>query len=45
MHYTETEESIAAREQYRERSRMAPPAPLGRPDKHARRMLKDLRRQ
>lgn len=45
MHYTETEESIAAREQYRERNRMAPPAPLGRPDKHARRALKDLRRQ
>jgi ribosome-associated heat shock protein Hsp15 len=45
MHYTETEESIAAREQHRERNRMAPPAPTGRPDKHARRALKDLRRQ
>lgn len=45
MHYVETEESIAAREQQRERGRLAPPAPVGRPDKHARRMLKDLRRQ
>lgn len=44
MHYTETEESIAAREKQRERSRMAAPAPEGRPDKHARRMLRDLRR-
>jgi ribosome-associated heat shock protein Hsp15 len=44
LHYTETEESIAAREKQRERSRMAGPAPEGRPDKHARRMLRDLRR-
>ena len=44
LHYTETDESIAARELVRERSRMAPPAPDGRPDKHARRMLRDLRR-
>lgn len=44
MHYTETEESIAAREKQREHSRMAAPAPEGRPDKHARRMLRDLRR-
>ena len=44
MHYTETDESVAAREQQRERSRMAPPAPDGRPDKHARRALRDLRR-
>ena len=43
-HYAETEASIAAREQKRERSRLAPPAPEGRPDKHARRMLRDLRR-
>ncbi len=43
-HYVETEASIAAREQKRERSRLAPPAPEGRPDKHARRMLRDLRR-
>lgn len=43
-HYVETEASIAAREQKREHSRLAPPAPDGRPDKHARRMLRDLRR-
>jgi ribosome-associated heat shock protein Hsp15 len=43
-HYVETEASIAAREQRREHSRLAPPAPDGRPDKHARRMLRDLRR-
>jgi ribosome-associated heat shock protein Hsp15 len=43
-HYVETEASVAAREQRRERSRLAPPAPVGRPDKHARRMLRDLRR-
>jgi ribosome-associated heat shock protein Hsp15 len=44
LHYTETEESVAAREKQRERSRMAAPAPEGRPDKHARRVLRDLRR-
>ncbi len=43
-HYTETEASIAAREQRREHARLAPPAPDGRPDKHARRMLRSLRR-
>ena len=43
-HYVETEASVAARELYRERARLAPPAPDGRPDKHARRMLRDLRR-
>jgi len=43
-HYVETEASIAARELQRERSRLAPPAPAGRPDKHARRLLRDLRR-
>lgn len=44
LHYVETEESIAAREQRREHSRLAPPAPDGRPDKHSRRALRDLRR-
>jgi ribosome-associated heat shock protein Hsp15 len=44
LHYEETPESIAAREQQRERNRLAPPAPEGRPDKHARRILRDLRR-
>jgi ribosome-associated heat shock protein Hsp15 len=44
LHYTETEESIVAREKQRERNRLAGPAPEGRPDKHARRVLRDLRR-
>ena len=44
LHYEETPESIAAREQQRERKRHAAPAPEGRPDKHARRVLRDLRR-
>ncbi|MBL8269166.1 hypothetical protein, partial [Steroidobacter sp.] len=44
LYYTETEQSIAARELQRERSRLAAPAPDGRPDKHARRVLRDLRR-
>ncbi len=44
QHYEETPESIAAREQQRERNRLAAPAPEGRPDKHARRVLRDLRR-
>ena len=44
MHYTETAESIAARERRREQARLAPPAPDGRPDKRARRVLRDLRR-
>jgi ribosome-associated heat shock protein Hsp15 len=44
LHYAETPESIRVREQRREQSRMAPPAPDGRPDKHARRLLRDLRR-
>jgi len=43
-HYTETPESIRERELRREQARMAPPAPDGRPDKHARRVLRDLRR-
>ena len=43
-HYVETEASIAARAQLRERSRLAPPAPDRRPDKHSRRLLRDLRR-
>jgi ribosome-associated heat shock protein Hsp15 len=43
-HYIETEQSVAARERQREQSRLAPPAPAGRPDKHARRALRDLRR-
>ena len=42
-HYLETPESVAAREARRERARLEPPAPDGRPDKHARRLLRDLR--
>jgi ribosome-associated heat shock protein Hsp15 len=45
QHYTETEASIAAREERRRRAQLAAPAPDGRPDKHARRMLRGLRRQ
>lgn len=44
LFYVETDESIAAREKQRERNRLAAPAPEGRPDKHARRVLRDLRR-
>jgi ribosome-associated heat shock protein Hsp15 len=43
-HYVETERSIAERERRREQARMQPPAPDGRPDKHARRALRNLRR-
>jgi ribosome-associated heat shock protein Hsp15 len=42
-HYVETEASIRAREEHREHARLAP-SPSGRPDKHARRILRDLRR-
>lgn len=44
LYYEETEASIEAREKQRERNRLAAPAPEGRPDKHARRVLRDLRR-
>lgn len=40
--YVETPESVALREQQRERARAV--APEGRPDKHARRVLRELRR-
>lgn len=43
--YVETDASIAAREARREQLRMAPPSPDGRPDKHSRRMLRELRRR
>jgi ribosome-associated heat shock protein Hsp15 len=42
--YEETAESIAQRERKRANLRMAPPAPDARPDKHARRELRSLRR-
>ncbi len=41
--YIETAASLAARELKREQLRNAPPAPIGRPDKHARRALRGLR--
>lgn len=44
IHYVETDQSVAEREQRREHSRLAPPAPQRRPDKHGRRALRDLRR-
>ena len=44
-HYTETAESIAARETRREFARLAAPSPDGRPGKHDRRALRDLRRR
>jgi ribosome-associated heat shock protein Hsp15 len=44
LHYTETPESIREREQRRAQARMAAPAPDGRPDKHDRKLLRDLRR-
>lgn len=42
--YVETPASIELREQQRAQRRLAPPAPTGRPDKHGRRALRDLRR-
>lgn len=42
-HYAETEESVAARERRRELQRLAAPAPTTRPDKHARRALRELK--
>lgn len=43
QHYVETAESLALRQQQQEQARLATP-PDGRPDKHARRALRDLRR-
>ena len=42
-HYMETPESIAARETRRELSRLSGPAPDGRPDKHGRRAIRELK--
>lgn len=44
-YYVETEASIAARDERQRQARWAPPAPDGRPDKHSRRMLRELRRR
>jgi len=43
--YEETPESVAAREQQRQRAFAVPIAPPGRPEKHERRALRDLRRR
>ncbi len=43
MHYTETPESITARERRQEQAKLAPPAPDGRPSKHDRQALRSLR--
>jgi len=43
--YQETPESVAARELRREYAKLAPLAPLGRPEKHERRALQKLRRE
>jgi ribosome-associated heat shock protein Hsp15 len=42
-HYLETPESVAAAATRREFARHAPPAPMGKPDKHARRAIRSLR--
>lgn len=42
VHYLETPASIAARAQQREQQRLAPVS-RGRPDKHARRLLRELK--
>jgi ribosome-associated heat shock protein Hsp15 len=44
-HYEETPASIAAREARLKRPELAAPAPQGRPDKHARKALRELRRR
>jgi ribosome-associated heat shock protein Hsp15 len=43
-HYVESERSQAERERHRQEARALPQAPLGRPDKHGRRVLRRLRR-
>lgn len=41
--YEETADSAASREKRREQLRIRAPAPMGRPDKHDRRALRDLK--
>ena len=43
-HYEETPESIAARETRRELARLSGPATSGRPDKHTRRAIRELKK-
>ncbi|MET0659085.1 MAG: S4 domain-containing protein [Steroidobacteraceae bacterium] len=44
FHYVETAQSIAARERKQEQARLRAPAPEGRPDKHERRELRNLKK-
>lgn len=43
-HYVETSQSLAARERKQEQARHRAPAPEGRPDKHDRRELRNLKK-
>jgi ribosome-associated heat shock protein Hsp15 len=43
-HYEETPESIAARETRRELARLSGPSTSGRPDKHTRRAIRELKK-
>lgn len=43
QHYEETAESVAAREFRREAARLAPQSATRRPEKHARRLLRQLK--
>ncbi|MET0986148.1 MAG: S4 domain-containing protein [Steroidobacteraceae bacterium] len=43
-HYVETPQSVAARERKQEQARLRAPAPEGRPDKHERRELRNLKK-
>jgi ribosome-associated heat shock protein Hsp15 len=43
-HYAESPQSIAARERRQEMARLRAPAPDGRPDKHERRELRNLKK-
>ena len=43
-HYEETPESVAARETRRELARLSGPMTTGRPDKHTRRAIRELKK-
>lgn len=43
-HYEETPQSVAARETRRELARLSGPATSGRPDKHTRRAIRELKK-
>ena len=44
-HYLETPQSVAARETRRELARLSGPSPQGRPDKHARKAIRDMKQR